>query len=60
MAKAMTILGMVVAALLVMVFALDLLAGQPFGKASPMMDIGLLVCSLILAYSSWNAFRDAG
>ncbi|TWT33840.1 hypothetical protein KOR34_36740 [Posidoniimonas corsicana] len=58
MAKVMTIIGMVVAGLFALVFGLDLVIGVPFQTASGTMDIGMLVCSLILGYLSFNAFRD--
>ncbi|TWT77849.1 hypothetical protein Pla123a_16470 [Posidoniimonas polymericola] len=58
MAKAMTMIGMVVAGLLAVMFALDLAVGVPFAAASAPMDIGMLLCSLILGYLSFNAFRD--
>lgn len=58
MGKAMTMIGMVVAGLLAVVFALDMAIGVPFASASMPMDIGMLVCSLIVAYLSFNAFRD--
>ena len=60
MGKAMSIAGMVVGGTLAVVFALDLVLGIPFGGRVPMMNIGFLVCGGILAYLSWNAFRDAG
>ncbi|HVA46089.1 MAG TPA: hypothetical protein VNH11_06915 [Pirellulales bacterium] len=58
MPKALTISGLVVACLLLLLFGLDLALGVPFGKASIMMDVGFVICSLILAYMSWLAFRD--
>lgn len=60
MGKAMSIAGMVVGGTLAVIFALDLVLGIPFGGRVPMMNIGFLVCGGILAYLSWNAFRDAG
>jgi hypothetical protein len=59
MGKAMSIAGMVVGGALSVAFALDLVLGIPFGGRVPMMNIGFLVCGGILAYLSWNAFRDA-
>jgi hypothetical protein len=59
MGKAMSIAGMVIGGILTLVFALDLILKIPFGGRQPMMDIGFAVCSLILVYLSWNAFRDA-
>jgi hypothetical protein len=58
MGKAMSIAGMVVGGTLAVAFALDLVLGIPFGGRVPMMNIGFLVCGGILAYLSWNAFRD--
>lgn len=58
MPKALTILGLVVACLLFLLFGLDLALSIPFGKMNMGMDIGFVVCSLILAYLSWCAFRD--
>lgn len=58
MGKAMTLAGMVIAGLFVLLFGLDLAIGVPFQRASGMMDIGFLVAGLLLAYTSWNAFRD--
>jgi hypothetical protein len=59
MGKAMSIAGMVVGGLLAVAFALDLVAGFPFGGRSPMMAIGFMICGGTLAYLSWNAFREA-
>ena len=61
MAKAMSIAGMVVAGLIALVFIADLIPGFtfPFGGANATADIGFVVSSLILAYLSWNAFRDS-
>lgn len=58
MAKALTIGGMVVAALLSMAFGLDLVLGIPFEGANMMIDIGMLLAGLMLGYMSFNAFRD--
>jgi len=58
MGKALSMLAMLVAALLILVFALDLAMGMPFKKASTMMDIGVIICGVILAYLSWSTFRE--
>lgn len=58
MAKAMSIAGMIVAGLLAFVFIADLAIGVPFSRVGTMTDVGFLVSALILAYLSWNAFRD--
>ena len=59
MAKAMSIAGMIVAGLLALIFIADLAVGIPFGRYGTMTDIGFVISSLLLAYLSWNAFRDA-
>ena len=59
MAKAMSIAGMIVAGLLALIFIADLAMGIPFSRFGTMTDVGFLVSSLILAYLSWNAFRDS-
>ncbi len=58
MPKALCILGSVVAALLLLVFGVDLALGFPFGGASRVMDIGFIVCSAILGYLSWMTLRE--
>lgn len=58
MSKAMTIAGMVVAALLLLLFGADLAVGVPFGGAEMMMNIGALVGSAILGYLSFSTFRE--
>jgi hypothetical protein len=59
MAKAMSIGGMIVAGLLVLVFAADLAVKIPFGRVGTMTDAGFLASAAILGYLSWNAFRDS-
>jgi len=60
MAKALTIIGMLVAALLLLVFAIDLAIKMPFGgsDASMGMDIGMIICGALLFYLSWSTFRE--
>ena len=58
MSKAMTIVGMVVAGLVGLVFVLDLAVGIPFDRANSVMDIGALIGAAILGYLSWDAMRD--
>lgn len=57
MAKAMSIFGMIVSALLLLAFVADLAIGVPFGGVNTMMDIGFAVGSALLAYMSFDAFR---
>jgi len=58
MSKAMTIAGMVVAALILTVFGVDLATGIPFDGAAPMMNYGALAASAILGYLSFSSFRE--
>jgi hypothetical protein len=58
MPKALTISGITIAALLLILFGLDLAIGMPFNKASKVMDISFLICALILGYMSWSTFRE--
>ncbi|MEM6655587.1 MAG: hypothetical protein AAF596_07285 [Planctomycetota bacterium] len=58
MGKLLAIGGMVIAGLVTLLFGLDLVAGVPFSGANRAMNIGFIVCGLVLAYLSWNAFRD--
>ena len=58
MPKALTISGMVVAVLILLIFALDLALGIPFKSASTMMDVGFIICALALAYLSWSTWRE--
>jgi hypothetical protein len=58
MSKAMTIAGMVVAALLVLMFGVDFFADLPFGAPSKVMNIGFLVAGSLLGYLSYSTFRE--
>jgi len=59
MPKALTISGMVVAALLLIVFGLDLAIGFPFGRGpSLIMDICGTISAALLGYMSWSAYRE--
>ena len=58
MPKVMTMMGMAVSVVLLLVFGVDLATGWPFGKASIVMDIGFVVCALLLFYISWATKRD--
>ncbi|MGO8691236.1 MAG: hypothetical protein ACLQLG_16560 [Thermoguttaceae bacterium] len=58
MPKVLCIIGMVVAGLLLLVFGIDAAAEFPFGRASMLMDISMIVCSLILGYLGWATWRQ--
>jgi len=57
MAKALTILGMLIAVLILLLFTLDLAIQIPFGQIMT-MDIGMILCGGVLLYLSWAAFRE--
>ena len=58
MPKVMTIVGMVVAALLLLLFGADLALGVPFGGVQMKMNIGAILGSAILGYLSFTTFRE--
>ena len=58
MAKALCILGLAISALVLIVFGLDLAIGAPFDRVNKVMDIGFVVCSIVLGYLSWSTFRE--
>ncbi len=58
MAKAFTIMGMLIAVILIALFSVDLAIGLPFQKASMAMDIGMIVASVILALISFQTMRE--
>jgi len=58
MSKAMTIAGLVVAALILLVFSIDLFTGIPFGSEGKMMNIGAITASAILGYLSFSTFKE--
>jgi hypothetical protein len=58
MQKALCMVGMAVAIILVILFLLDLIAGIPFRQASFLMDIFMLVCAAGLGYVSWSTFQE--
>jgi len=60
MPKALCIAGMVVSILVAIVFLADLAVKIPFSRASLVMDIALVVCSLLLAVISWLTLREQG
>jgi hypothetical protein len=51
---------MVVSILVAIVFLADLAVKIPFSRASLVMDIALVVCSLLLAVISWLTLREQG
>ena len=58
MPKALTIVGMVIAVLLLLIFALDLVAAVPFGGASMVMDIAFSICAGVLGFLAYTTFIE--
>ena len=58
MPKALCMVGMAVAILLLIIFLLDLIATVPFQRASLVMDISMILCAIALGYVSWSTFRE--
>ncbi|MHC2067103.1 hypothetical protein ACYFX5_06510 [Bremerella sp. T1] len=58
MSKALTIVGMGVSVLLLLIFALDMLAGVPFGGVSMTMDIAFVICAAVLGFLSYTTFAE--
>jgi hypothetical protein len=59
MPKALCIFGMAVAALMLLIFLLDLAVGMPFHSANPWtLDLPMILCALGLGYLSWVTFRE--
>ena len=58
MPKALSIIGLTISALLLLIFGLDMALGIPFQNVSSTMDVGFIICSLILGYLSWSTMRE--
>lgn len=54
MSKALSLVGMIVAGLVVVLFLADLAAGFPFQRVSIAADIGFVVAGLIISYLGWS------
>ncbi len=58
MPKALCYSGMAIAAVTLVLFALDLALKIPFGRENLVMDVVFVVASGVLAYLSWSSLRD--
>lgn len=58
MPKALCIIGMVVAVLVLILFSLDLAIAMPFNRASMTLDIVFVISAAILAYLSWTTLKE--
>jgi len=58
MPKALCILGIAIAALVLIVFGLDLVLAIPFKRVSLAIDVGFILCSGVLGFLSWSTLRE--
>ncbi|MDA0659396.1 MAG: hypothetical protein O2931_02500 [Planctomycetota bacterium] len=58
MARGLTIIGMVVAILLLVLFSLDLAIKVPFQRFSILMDVSFVVCAVLVGYMSWSTMKE--
>jgi uncharacterized membrane protein YjjP (DUF1212 family) len=58
MPKGLCVLGMIVAALIVLLFVLDLVSGFPFSGASRVADAAFIAFAAILGYLSWSTYAE--
>jgi TRAP-type C4-dicarboxylate transport system permease small subunit len=62
MPKALCIVGMVIAALLALLFGVDLFLkfrGAPLIRGTSMvLNAGFILCAAALAYLAWSTFRE--
>ena len=58
MAKGLTIMSMVIAVLILLVFALDLATQIPFRRANWVMDLVFVICAIGLGYISWVTYQE--
>lgn len=58
MPRGLTVFGLIVAALVLLIFGLDLALSIPFGRKSVLLDVGFVVCALLLGYMAWSTLRE--
>jgi len=56
--KCFVYFGSLVALTIILVFAMDLISGWPFWRASISWDIAAVICGVGLAYLCWDTHRD--
>lgn len=59
MSKVVSLVGLIIAALVVVLFVADLIAGFPFQRVSLAADVGFILSGLIVAYLSWSIMERA-
>lgn len=54
MSKTLSLVGMIIAGLVAVVFLADLAAAFPFERVSVAADVGFVAAGVMLAYLSWS------
>ena len=58
MEKVLTLIGLVVASLLTLVFVLDLAVGLPFGRQSAVLDVLFAIAGGVIIWQSYDTYRE--
>lgn len=56
--KILTLVSMVVAGILTLIFGLDLVLGLPFGRANIVLDIMFLLGGALLLWQGYETYRE--
>ena len=57
MSRVLCLVGGAIAALMLLIFGLDLAIGFPFGRVDSTLDVGFTVSAIILGYASWHTMQ---
>ncbi|MDO4550697.1 MAG: hypothetical protein Q4C96_05545 [Planctomycetia bacterium] len=58
MAKSLCMFGLALAAIILLVFLVDISLGFPFSRYSILMNVIFMAVSLVLAWLSWKTFKE--
>ena len=58
MSKALAVAGMVISAILVLLFGMNWFLEVPFGPGNIVGTMGFIIGAAILGYLSWTVFRE--
>ncbi len=58
MSKALSVIGMVVSAILVILFVVNWMVEVPFGPGGTLSTIAFILAAAILGYLSWSTYRE--
>jgi hypothetical protein len=57
MSKVLCLVGGAIAALMLLIFGLDLAFGFPFSRIDSTLDVGFVVSAIILGYGTWSTMK---